>query len=219
MTANTIILILELIGTVAFALSGAFVAMERQLDYFGIVVLAVTTAVGGGILRDLILGNTPPAAFRSPIYVVVAFFTAAVILVMMHRLGNFVTNGKVMAYLKYLNLCDALGLGIFTVVGMNTAIVTGYGENMFLAVFVGVITGVGGGMVRDILAGRTPLILRREIYALAAIAGGIVYYALQLFIPQIAGMLLATAFITLIRMACLYWQVNLPIADFEEKDN
>ena len=140
----------EMIGTVVFSISGGLVGIERGLDYFGIPVLSMTTAVGGGMLRDLILGKTPPSMFLNPIYVVVAIVTSSLMLFLLHRYGNFVENGKFVSFMGLFTFFDALGLGIFTIIGVNTALDSGY-HNAFLAVFVGVMTGVGGGMLRDIM--------------------------------------------------------------------
>ena len=161
---EVVVFALEMIGTVVFSISGGLVGIERGLDYFGIPVLSMTTAVGGGMLRDLILGKTPPSMFLNPIYVVVAIVTSSLMLFLLHRYGNFVENGKFVSFMGLITFFDALGLGIFTIIGVNTALDSGY-HNAFLAVFVGVMTGVGGGMLRDIMVRRTPLVLRREIYA------------------------------------------------------
>lgn len=169
---EVVVFALEMIGTVVFSISGGLVGIERGLDYFGIPVLSMTTAVGGGMLRDLILGKTPPSMFLNPIYVVVAIVTSSLMLFLLHRYGNFVENGKFVSFMGLITFFDALGLGIFTIIGVNTALDSGY-HNAFLAVFVGVMTGVGGGMLRDIMVRRTPLVLRREIYAVAAIPGSV----------------------------------------------
>ena len=150
-----VVFILEIIGTVVFSISGGLVGIERGLDYFGIPVLSMTTAVGGGMLRDLILGNTPPSMFTNPVYVAVAIVTSSLMLLMLHHYGNFVENGKVVSFMGPINFFDSMGLGIFTIIGVNSALDSGY-HNAFLAVFVGVMTGVGGGMLRDIMVRRTP---------------------------------------------------------------
>lgn len=204
-----VVFILEIIGTVVFSISGGLVGIERGLDYFGIPVLSMTMAVGGGMLRDLILGNTPPSMFTNPVYVAVAIVTSSLMLLMLHHYGNFVENGKVVSFMGPINFFDSMGLGIFTIIGVNSALDSGY-HNAFLAVFVGVMTGVGGGMLRDIMVRRTPLVLRREIYAVAAIPGALIYYYLQEFLPKTFCMLLCAALIVAIRLLSLRFRWNLP---------
>lgn len=204
-----VVFALEMIGTVVFSISGGLVGIERGLDYFGIPVLSMTTAVGGGMLRDLILGNTPPSMFTNPVYVAVAIVTSSLMLLMLHHYGNFVENGKFVSFMGPINFFDSLGLGIFTIIGVNSALDSGY-HNAFLAVFVGVMTGVGGGMLRDIMVRRTPLVLRREIYAVAAIPGALIYYYLQAVLPKTFCMLLCAALIVAIRLLALRFRWNLP---------
>ena len=163
-----IILITELVGTIAFAVSGSLTAIERRLDFFGILVLAIFTAVGGGLIRDLILGNTPPVMFRNPLYVLVAFASSVLLILFSPFFLRTHYSKKMNLVMHGINIFDAVGLGIFTLTGMNTAFSMGY-DSAFLAVFVGVTTGVGGGVMRDVLAGRTPQLLRRDIYAVAAL--------------------------------------------------
>ena len=206
---DVVVFALEMIGTVVFSISGGLVGIERGLDYFGIPVLSMTTAVGGGMLRDLILGKTPPSMFTNPVYVFVAIVTSSLMLFLLHRYGNFVENGKFVSFMGLINFFDALGLGIFTIIGVNSALDSGY-HNTFLAVFVGVMTGVGGGMLRDIMVRRTPLVLRREIYAVAAIPGAWIYYYLQAFLPKILCMLLCASLIVVLRLTSIRFHWNLP---------
>ena len=166
--------ILELVGTVAFAISGAVVGLRKRMDVFGVIILGVTTAVGGGVLRDVILGDCPPAMFRHPIYALCAVAVSVLMfLPCVHR--RFLPGRPVHVWL--LRITDALGLGIFVVSGVRISLACA-GENLFLAVFVGTVTGVGGGVLRDVLAGDTPSIFVRHIYACAAIAGALACYLL-----------------------------------------
>lgn len=205
-------LILEMIGTVVFAIAGGLVGIERGLDYFGIPVLSMTTAVGGGMLRDLILGRTPPAMFIDPSYVIVSILTSIVMLALLHRYGNFVENGKFVSFMGLITFFDAVGLGIFTTIGMDSAINAGHSNNAFLTVFVGVMTGVGGGILRDIMVGRTPLVLRREIYAVASLIGAVLYfYSIQWF-PKTICMIICAFVIVGIRLLSVRFHWNLPNA-------
>lgn len=152
------------IGITAAAISGAILGRRKQLDFFGIIVLGIATALGGGIIRDILIGFTPPAAFRQPVYVLVS--TAAAILVMFFP-KKF--SGKSNAIVFF----DAVGLAVFTAVGANIALQQQV-SSAFIAVTVGIITGAGGGVVRDILAQEIPLIFKKEVYATASAIGAVV---------------------------------------------
>ncbi|WP_225869786.1 trimeric intracellular cation channel family protein [Glaciimonas sp. PCH181] len=152
--------ILDLAGTFAFAISGAVAARDRGLDWFGVVVIAFTVACGGGVLRDLCIGAVPPAGLTDWRYLAVAM-TAA---------WMTVAAGRLVARLAHpVILFDSLGLGLFAVTGAQKAIIYGHGAEV--AVLLGVVTAVGGGVTRDVLLTRVPVILQREIYALAALVG------------------------------------------------
>ena len=175
--ADTIVLVIELVGTVAFALSGAVMAVQRRMDIFGVLVLGVCTAVGGGVIRDILLGITPPNTFRNPVYALVAALASSLIFFVGKSEPEIIISNRIQN-LSLFNFFDAMGLGIFTVIGINTAIGAGYGDNAFLQMFVGVTTGVGGGILRDMLAGVTPLVLRKQIYASASFVGAALYLSL-----------------------------------------
>ncbi len=171
------IFIFEIIGIIAFTISGVIVAFKKRLDLFGVVTLGTITAVGGGALRDMLLGILPPSMFKNGIYVLVAFLTALA----SFCIGIFTIKRIKRKQLKYYNLItffDAVGLGVFTVVGTNTAIINGFGDNAFLSIFTGVITGVGGGVIRDIIANTMPFIMYKDLYASSAIIGACLYYTL-----------------------------------------
>ena len=165
----SLLFFVEAVGTIAFASSGAMVAIKKQLDLLGVIVLGVTTAVGGGMLRDIIIGNVPPNLFKDPVYVLLAFITVMILFVIVRRNQMILASRSIEMYEKVMNIFDAVGLGAFTVVGIDTAVLAGYGRYHFLIIFLGVITGVGGGLLRDIMAGETPYILRKHVYASASI--------------------------------------------------
>lgn len=195
---------LELIGTVAFASSGAMIAIEKKMDIFGVNVLGATTAVGGGIMRDIILGLTPPGAFSHPVYVLVAALTSTILFVIAYAKPTaFESRVKTDYYDKLMFWCDTAGLGIFTVVGIQAAVRAVGGENVFFFVFIGTLTGVGGGVLRDIMAGETPYILVKHIYACAAIAGGIVCVVGRTAFGEAYGTILGLAATVLLR----FWQL------------
>lgn len=204
------IMIIELIGIIAFAISGAIVGIKKHFDIFGIIVLGVITAVGGGALRDIMLGYLPPAMFRNSIYVLVAFLTSIIAfgLATVARL-KFKKNKQF--FMDLVNFCDAIGLGVFAVTGTNSAIVLGFSQNAFLAIFVGVITGIGGGMLRDILAGKIPFVLYKDIYASAAIVGAVIYYYMYTWkFNPILSVTSAILITILIRIFATYYHLSLP---------
>lgn len=201
---------LELIGTVAFAASGALIAMKKHMDLLGVIVLGVVTAVGGGILRDVILGITPPLAFRDPTCATVAIGTSIVLFIPWVR-HHLMHNAKL--FDAVLLVMDSVGLGVFTVMGIWNALSFSPDRSTFLLVFVGVLTGVGGGMIRDVLAGNTPYILVKHIYACASLIGAIVCVLLWPRLPQYAAMLIAMVLVLIIRLLSAYFRWNLPRVD------
>ena len=199
---DTFIFVLEIIGTVAFASSGAMIAIEKKMDIFGVNILGATTAVGGGMMRDIILGITPPTAFAKPVYVLFAILTSTLLFAITYTNPEIL---KARAKNKYddnvMMLCDTLGLGIFTVVGIQAAASVVTDNNTFFFVFVGVLTGVGGGVLRDILV--------REIYACASIAGGIVCVVCRDSMGEPAGVILGLIVTVVIRLLAAYFRWNL----------
>ena len=193
--AQTFIIALELVGTAAFAASGAQMGVRRNMDILGVLVLALTTALGGGVLRDVILGIHPPRMFENGVYAAVAL---AVGLALFFAVRWRVRHPR------------RMGLGIFTVVGVNTAISVNMGGNAMLLVFVGVCTGVGGGLLRDVLAQETPAIFIKQIYACASCAGALLYVFAHGLLPEPLLALLATALVLLVRLLSLRYDWNLP---------
>lgn len=212
-----IILILEIIGTVAFAFSGCMVANSKKMDIFGVWVLGTVTAVGGGAVRDVLLGQFPPHMFRNGIYVGVATATVALWIFMVAQKGEM--TDKLFAKLtRIMDFSDALGLGIFAVIGSQTAIRTGYGDNWFLVIFVGVLTGVGGGLLRDVMADMTPMIFCKRIYAIAALAGSVIYVMLYGRVPEVGATLAGTAAVFVIRLLAGKYRWDLPVFVLERED-
>lgn len=203
------ILIVNLIGTVAFAASGAMIGLNKNMDIFGVCILGLTTATGGGVLRDLILGLTPPVAFQDPTSAMVALATSAVFFsrwvrkLLMHNPRH---------YNCLLFWMDALGLGAFTVIGVELAYQQAENPTFFLLVFVGVITGVGGGVLRDLLAQELPYIFVKHVYASASLAGALLCAGLWRFLDSRAAMLAGMAAVVLIRVLAAHYHWNLPKA-------
>ena len=155
--------ILDLVGVFVFALSGAALALDKRLDLFGVLVLAVVTALGGGIVRDVCIGAAPPAAFASSRYLVVALAAGLI---------AFLGARQIERVVRGVLLFDAAGLGLFVATG--TAKALDYGLGAVPAIVLGCITGIGGGILRDVLAGEVPRVLRRELYAVPAVLGAAV---------------------------------------------
>ena len=206
------LLILELIGTIAFSISGAMTAMKKNMDIFGVMILGLTTAVGGGIIRDLILGVTPPAIFRDPLYALTALATAA--LVFLPWVRRLFQRYQRIYDLLMLTM-DSIGLGIFTVIGVQSAFAQSSSYSMFLLTFVGVITGVGGGVLRDMMAGNTPYIFVKHIYACASLAGALLCAGLWGHIPAIWAMNLGAGIVILIRALSAHFRWSLPRAKLD----
>lgn len=213
---TALLLVFEVIGTVAFAISGAIIAMQHKLDYFGIFLLAVTTSIGGGVLRDIILGVSPPVGLVNPLYLIVASITTFLLLAL-GRFRRLVNSGSPIYTWSYY-ISDALGLAVFTVIGVDAAISAGYEHEGFLCIFVAMLTGVGGGMIRDILVQRIPVVLRREIYALASVAGALVYYFARAHLPQSIAVLLSVILTVSTRMLSLYFNIHVPSFAQEVKE-
>lgn len=200
--------VLEIIGTVAFAVSGAMVGLKKKMDIFGIIVLGLTTAVGGGIIRDLILGETPPGTFTHPVYALTAICASIFVFIPIVR-RFLVKNARL--YDVIMLIADSLGLGIFTVNGVIIAYSGEYGDNIFLLLFVGTVTGVGGGVMRDIMAGNTPFIFVKHIYACASLAGAALCVALLLFGASGAvSMCAGLGAVIVIRLLAARYKLNLP---------
>ena len=204
--------VLEMIGTVAVALSGAMVAIQKRLDLLGILVLGITTAVGGGMIRDLIIGIHPPMMFVKPVYVVVsAIFILILFLIIKvnHSSPKFLESAL---YETLFNLMDAIGLGVFTVVGVNSVMNNDMNHMLFLKIFLGVITGVGGGLIRDMMANETPGILRKHVYACASIVGAVCYIILYDWLRSGTAMVLSVILVVVIRVLAKHYEWNLPKA-------
>lgn len=212
----SLLFLFDLIGTIAFAISGAFVGIRKGMDIFGVNVLAVTTACGGGLMRDLIIGSIPPQMFRNPFFVMVAIVVANVVFLLMY-LHRHMPRKVAPLYDKLLFWFDSLGLAAFTVDGVMAGIAMGYGDNEFLICFLGFMTAVGGGALRDVLAGQTPDIFRKHVYAVAAIAGAVLMVALlRLFESEQIAMLGGFLLVPVLRFLAAHFRWNLPKVKMDE---
>lgn len=200
----------ELLGTAAFAVSGALTAVNKKMDVLGVMILGLTTATGGGIIRDIVLGYTPPAAFRNPIYSLVALLTSLIIFLppVRRSIGRHET-----AFNNVLDVVDAIGLGVFTVIGIQAAHAETNAHGVYLYLFVGVVTGVGGGVLRDIFAGEKPSIFVEHIYATASILGAAVCVILWEPAGRAAAMLAGLAVVIVLRVLAAFNKWDLPKAE------
>lgn len=205
---NTIIHILDLFGTAVFATTGALSAGKRCMDIFGVIVLACVTAIGGGTLRDVVLGITPVFWIEQTEYIGIAVIAAC---------GTYIMANRFQIPAKLLLYADALGLATFMVIGFEK----GYHatQNYSIGIIMGVITGVFGGIIRDVLSGEIPFVFRKEIYASASF-GGAVLLALLTFLNIPVVMALTAAFFTTftIRCAAIYHSLSLPIFRLKDSD-
>lgn len=207
--SETLQIIFEIIGTVAFSVSGAMVGINKKMDIFGVVILGVTAAVGGGVIRDIILGITPPITFINPIYAFIATATAVAVFLPPVRK---VINESPGCYEKLILLMDSVGLGIFTAVGIQTAFNSQGEHNIFLLIFVGLVTGVGGGVLRDMMAGNRPYIFVKHFYASASLIGAVVCGLMWNEAGQTAAMMTGTLVIIGLRLCAARFRWSLPKA-------
>lgn len=200
-------LLFDVIGTIAFAISGALLGVQRRMDIFGILILALVTAIGGGIVRDVMVGRIPPTSLQTGLYISITLITVGIIFIMYRYGWNRYIEGK--GATKVYLTADALGLASFTVTGATIGITVDPG-NLVLTVVLGVITAVGGGIIRDILAHRTPSVLKEEVYALPALLGSIIYYVVCGIGHQIMASYATFLIVFIIRMVALEYHWNLP---------
>jgi uncharacterized membrane protein YeiH len=194
--------LLELLGIFAFAISGIRLASGKQIDWFGAYLIGLVTAIGGGTVRDLLLDETPFWMLDSKY-----FLTTGVALI-----AAFIFKDKIFKFGNTLFLFDAIGLGLFTVVGISKSIEVGL--PFWVCIVMGTITGSLGGVMRDVLINEVPLLLRKDIYALACIAGGLVYFAcIQFHLSISLTEFIASLVVILIRVIALKFHIHLPLFD------
>lgn len=200
-SSDTLLLAIDLMGTLVFAVEGAMAAIQGNLDFLGILVLSFATALGGGIVRDVLIGAVPPNSIRDWRYGVVAFSGAAAVFFFHHFVQQI--PGPVIVSL------DAAGLALFAVAGAGKALA--YEIHPFVAMLMGGITGVGGGTVRDVLLAQVPAVLRADVYAVAALAGAAVMIAgLKLGGPRTLMAILGAAVCFALRIVAVWQHWNLP---------
>ncbi|SHF63112.1 trimeric intracellular cation channel family protein [Flavisolibacter ginsengisoli] len=192
--------LIDILGTFAFAVAGGFSAMERKLDPFGVLIIAFVTAIGGGTVRDVLVGNFPVNWLHNGNTILIIFVSAILTMIF----GS---------YLKHLNtalfIFDALGLGLFTIIGIEVGLKQGFSAGICIA--LGTISACFGGVIRDVLLNKVPLIFRKEIYALACIIGGIAYYLLkQTHLNDDVAKVICILMIFVIRFIAVRYNLSLP---------
>jgi uncharacterized membrane protein YeiH len=193
---------LDLLGTAAFAASGAWAGIRRDMDLFGVLVLGLVTATGGGTLRDLLLGDTPPFIFQDETYLYLSLAVSLAVFFLHRRL----------AFLQHpLPYFDAVGLGTFVVIGTGKALAFHLG--FFGSVMLGVMTATAGGMIRDVLSGRVPMVLQREVYASACLAGAALLWLLyHTPVPRPWALLASALTVIVLRLLAIRHNWSLPKA-------
>ena len=219
---DAILLTIEIIGVISFAVAGAIVAIDRETDIFGVVFLALMTCFGGGIIRDITIGRHPPAFFRELVYQVLIGFAAAITVFCLAVIFKKQYVRREELVLKINNYIDALAIGIFSVSGVQTCLDFFLEKEthagFLLCSVLGMMSAVGGGMIRDLILRDIPFILRKRVYALAALIGAMVYYVLvvKLFpqnpVAEVISQLSCIALVVLIRVLATTLKWNLPKA-------
>ena len=204
---DILILCFEIIGTVAFAISGAMTAIRKDMDLLGVMILSFTTALGGGVIRDVLLGITPPTTFTNPVYAVIAIITS--ILVFLPLSDRILKNPRI-NFDMILLIMDAIGLGIFTVLGVCVAYNQNSSYSIFLLIFLGVMTGVGGGVLRDVFTCSLPYIFVRHFYASASIIGAFICSVLLEVTEEYVAMICGALVIIVLRLCAAHFHWKLP---------
>ena len=198
--------VLDWVGTLAFALSGGLLGVKKRFDLFGVLFLSFVVSVAGGMMRDVLIGAVPPVAITDVHYFAIAMIAGLI---------TFYWYPKVASHQRQILLLDAVGLGLFAVTGAQKAI--DHGINPVMAAILGMLTGIGGGMTRDVLAGDIPFVLRGDLYALAALAGAaIVSIGTVLDVPPTYPMLLGAAVCIFLRLMAIYRSWRAPVARWSD---
>jgi uncharacterized membrane protein YeiH len=198
---SIIIFVLDLFGTMAFAVTGALRAIEHKYDIVGVIILGTTTGLLGGVMRDTILGIFPPYNFSDTIHVALTTITSTIIFFLYHRIKK---------YENMFNIFDAMGLGVFTFTGASIAYSL-FSTNIVLIIISSLLTAFGGGILRDVLVREPPIVFTKEVYALASFIGVILFLILVNVKVQFEFIAIAVIFVTTcIRLISIKLQLNLP---------
>jgi uncharacterized membrane protein YeiH len=212
-----VIQILEILGTIAFAVSGALIAVSCSLDLFGVVYMGCVTACGGGIIRDILIGKVPPSVFDNSYIIFIATLSAiAVFIIAYINRHHFDTLREKLE--KINNVFDAIGLSVFSVVGVEVAISSGFDDKKLFCILMGMLTGVGGGIMRDVFADKTPYVFKKHIYAMASLLGSALFYALRVTVVNVVlSASLAMILVFSVRMLATIYLWKLPKVHFDNE--
>ena len=204
--------IVEVIGVIAFSVSGAMVAIRRKTDLFGVMLLAILTSMGGGLLRDTIFSFSPPAIFGLKWYLLICVIVSIIVFLIARKYSKTYLENE--TKIEHINdIFDALGLGIFAVMGTKVGIEHGFVNDAVITISCGVITCIGGGMIRDVLTKSIPFVLVKRIYAIAAIFGSSVYYIMYLFEINDGIAIVSGVMVTFVlRLLAMIFKWNMPKA-------
>ena len=213
---STVLIVLEIIGVISFSVTGALMAIDKENDFLGVVFLAVITSFGGGMMRDLFIGNTPPLFFSSYYLVAVCVGTATVVFVLAAIFKKqYVKHEGIINVIN--NYVDAIGLGVFVISGVKICISCGI-DNPFLIVIMGMLSGTGGSMTRDVIMREIPALFKKRIYLIAGIVGACAYYLMfKLEVWDVVSVSVSAGLVVLIRILATIFKWNMPRAiDFDK---
>lgn len=205
----------EFVGIIAFAISGAMISIQRRMDVFGVILLSMVTALGGGAMRDIFLGVFPPRNFFNSFHLWCALITAVAVFVLAKIFSTFFFD-NFKRINEIVNVFDAFGLAAFTISGVQVTLDAGYDKWNF-AIFMGVFTAVGGGLLRDVMSREKPMIFCKNVYATAVIIGTVCYFFLGKIIPENIAIIITFAVIVTIRILAAKFRWDLPKVERPEK--
>ena len=207
---------IEILGVIAFSISGAMIAIRRKTDLFGVILLAIITAHGGGLTRDVIFSFSPPAIFGLKWYILICVIVAVIVFLFARKFSHTYLENELR--IEHINdIFDALGLGVFAVIGVKVAIEQGHSKDALICITCGLLTGICGGMLRDVLTNNTPFVLVKRIYAVAALLGASVYYVLYVYgsaihVNESFAIIIGVAVTFILRILAMTFKWNMPIA-------
>ena len=212
---STVLTVIEILGVLSFSISGALMAIDKENDFIGVIFLAIITSFGGGMLRDIFIGNNPPVFFKLFHLIIVSVITSTLVfLIATIFKKQYVKNEKLVQSIN--NYFDAAGLGVFVISGARICIEAGF-DNPFLIIVMGMLSGTGGSMTRDIIMREVPALLRKHIYLMAALAGATIYYLLVRFgVSDMFAVPIGAILIVIVRILATVFKWNMPKAiDFK----
>ena len=207
---------IEILGVIAFSISGAMIAIRRKTDLFGVILLAIITAHGGGLTRDVIFSFSPPAIFGLKWYILICVIVAIIVFLFARKFSHTYLENELR--IEHINdIFDALGLGVFAVIGVKVAIEQGHSKDALICITCGLLTGICGGMLRDVLTNNTPFVLVKRIYAVAALLVASDYYVLYVYgsaihVNENFAIIIGVAVTFILRILAMTFKWNMPIA-------